>query len=119
MKKNNSRLVYSTELGKICPSCGKPVLKCICKKNKKIQQNNDGIIRVSRETKGRKGKGMTIIKGIPLPEDDLFVLSKKLKQKCGAGGTLKDGVIEIQGEHRDTIVEELKKLGFNVKRTGG
>jgi translation initiation factor 1 len=62
---------------------------------------------------------MTVITGLPLEQDDLAALAKKLKQKCGAGGTIKDGIVEIQGDHRDTLVEELKKLGFAAKRSGG
>ena len=72
-----------------------------------------------RETKGRKGKGVTVITGIPLAAPELAKLGKQLKKKCGSGGTVKDGNIELQGEHRDMAVEELKKLGFTVKRAGG
>ncbi len=72
-----------------------------------------------RETKGRKGKGVTVITGIPLAAPELAKLGKQLKKKCGSGGTVKDGNIELQGEHRDMAVDELKKLGFTVKRAGG
>lgn len=79
----------------------------------------DGIVRVSRETKGRKGAGVTIISGLPGSEDDLKKLAAELKKKCGAGGAIKDGQIEIQGEHRDRLVAELDKMGYRVKRSGG
>lgn len=114
----NSGLVYSTEHGRICPGCGKPSAMCVCKK-KKAMPPVDGIVRVGRETKGRKGKGMTLITGVPLDSDGLKRLSKDLKQKCGTGGTVKNSVIEIQGDHRDKLVDELKKLGYKVKRAGG
>jgi translation initiation factor 1 len=80
---------------------------------------NDGVVRVGRETKGRKGKGMSLISGVPLPPEELKKLAKELKQKCGTGGTVKDGVIEIQGDHRDTLIDLLKARGWTVKRSGG
>lgn len=76
-------------------------------------------MRVGRETKGRKGKGVTLVTGVPLPPDALKTLARDLKQKCGTGGTLKDGVIEIQGDHRETLIELLKAKGWTVKRSGG
>jgi translation initiation factor 1 len=111
-------IVYSTEFGKVCPKCGNPVTKCIC--GKRIPGiPNDGIVRISRETKGRKGSGVSIIKGIALDDKDLKKLSKQLKQKCGAGGIVKSGAIEIQGDHRAVLKEELSKLGYTVKLSGG
>jgi translation initiation factor 1 len=115
---SNYRPVYSSEAGRLCPKCGKPVNGCICKKPG-TSKTADGIVRISRSTAGRKGKGVTIITGVPLEGKALKELAKKLKQKCGSGGTLKDGVIEIQGEHRDLLVEELQKQGWTVKRAGG
>src|SRR4029079_1372192 len=79
----------------------------------------DGNVRVGRETKGRKGKGVTIVTGVPLAHAEMQALATHLKKRCGSGGTLKDGVIEIQGDHRDLVVEELQKRGWNVKRSGG
>jgi translation initiation factor 1 len=76
-------------------------------------------IRVGRATQGRAGKGVTVITGLPLRVDQLETLAAQLKRRCGSGGTVKDGVIEIQGEHRDTIVTELVKLGYDAKRSGG
>jgi translation initiation factor 1 len=118
--RNNSDLVYSTGSGRMCPACGKPVNDCICREiaAKKVIQS-DGAIRIGRETKGRKGKGVTVITGLPLPAGKLEDLAKQLKNKCGCGGTVKNGTIELQGEHRDQLLEELQKLGFKVKRSGG
>jgi translation initiation factor 1 len=79
----------------------------------------DGRVRVGRETQGRKGKGVTVVTGLPLVPDELKALAKELKARCGTGGTVKDGVIEIQGDHRDAIVAELGKRGFDVRRSGG
>ena len=122
MKKSNSRLVYSSEQGRICPKCEKYFEHCSCKQSKQQTAppvKNDGVVRVSRETKGRKGKGVSIVTGVPLVGDELKKLAKELKQRCGTGGTLKDGVIEIQGDHRDTLVELLKAKGWTVKLAGG
>jgi translation initiation factor 1 len=116
--RNDSRLVYSTEQGKMCPSCGNPVAGCGCRRAAKLPKG-DGIVRVSRETKGRKGKGVTVISGVPLPSPELTALGRRLKQLCGSGGTVKNGVIEIQGDHRDRLVVELQKRGYVVKRAGG
>ncbi|MFG1495745.1 translation initiation factor Sui1 [Saccharospirillum sp. HFRX-1] len=110
-------LVYSTESGRTCPDCGQPVADCRCAPD--APPEGDGVVRVSRETKGRKGKGVTLISGLALPEKELKALAKKLKAKCGTGGTVKDFVIEIQGDQRDTLVPELEKLGYRVKRAGG
>ena len=119
MKKTSAFLVYSSESGRMCPRCNKPVKGCICRKTPTSMPQSDGIVRVGRETKGRKGKGMTLISGVPLPPDELKKLAQELKKKCGTGGTLKDGVIEIQGDHRDALIELLKAKGWTVKRSGG
>lgn len=121
MNKKNSRLVYSSESGRICPKCEKYFEHCSCtvKKLQQPETKSDDIVRVGRQTKGRKGKGVTVVTGVPLPVEELKLLAKELKQKCGSGGTLKDGVIEIQGDHRDTLVELLKAKGWPVKRAGG
>ncbi len=116
-KQKTSGLVYSTEHGRMCPGCGQPQQACICGKDDIAL--GDGIVRVSRETKGRKGKGVTLITGVPLNSDGLKALAKQLKQRCGTGGAVKDGVIEIQGDQRDLMVEELHKRGYQVKRSGG
>lgn len=116
MKKNN-RLVYSTD-AKECPNCGKRLDKCSCKKTAQ-KPPNDSVVRISRQTKGRKGSGVSIITGVPLAASELKALAKQLKSKCGSGGTVKDGSIEIQGDHRQILMEELKKKGWTVKLAGG
>ena len=118
IKNNQSPTVYSTEQGRICPDCAKAIADCICGKKKQLTAS-DGIVRIGRETKGRKGKGVTVISGVPLDQSDLQELSKELKKRCGSGGTVKDGVIEIQGDHRDQLFEEMQKRGWLVKRCGG
>ena len=109
----NSHLVYSTSDGSICPGCAKPVSDCICQAIKKMAlPNTDGVIKISYETKGRKGKGMTVIQGLPLSEAGLLDLAKKLKQRFGTGGSVKDYTIELQGDHREAVAQELAKLGY-------
>jgi len=115
---HESRLVYSTELGKMCPECGKPAGECVCRHAAR-EPVGDGTVRIARETKGRKGKGVTVITGLSLPAPELKALGRQLKQACGSGGTVKDGTIEIQGDHRDRLLEELTKRGFSAKRAGG
>jgi translation initiation factor 1 len=92
--------------------------KCVCGKDTPPPKG-DGIVRVRRETKGRGGKTVTTVEGVPLPGNALRDLASELKRHCGAGGTIKDGVIEIQGDHREAIVAELSRRGFSVKRAGG
>jgi translation initiation factor 1 len=117
---SGSALVYSTEAGgRMCPDCGEPVAQCRCKELKARVAATDGIVRVSHETKGRKGKGVTVVKGVALDAAALTALGKQLKTACGSGGTVKDGVIEIQGDHRETVIAALVKQGHTVKRAGG
>ncbi len=119
---NNSRLVYSTESGKICPSCQKPVSECTCKKKKSRSQTNikiDGIIRIQREAKGRKGKTVTTVSGFQIDTDELKNLATQLKRRCGTGGSVKDGIIIIQGDQRENLLSELKKQDYAVKLAGG
>ena len=118
----NSRLVYSTESGKICPSCQEPVSECTCRKKKSRSQTNikyDGVIRIQRELKGRKGKTVTTVSAFQLADDELKSLAAQLKRRCGTGGSVKDGVIIIQGDHRETLVTELTNRGFKAKISGG
>jgi translation initiation factor 1 len=114
----NSRIVYSTGIGSLCPNCRHPVRDCVCPKGAPGAAR-PGAVRVARETKGRAGKGVTIISGLPLSDSDVEALAAKLKKRCGSGGTVRAGVIEIQGDHRDTLVAELIKLGWQAKRAGG
>jgi len=116
--KKDLGVVYSTDQGTMCPLCGNPVATCRCGKNDALPAG-DGIVRLSRETKGRKGKGVTVVRGLPLPQAELKQLAKQLKQKCGTGGTLKNSTIEIQGDQRDTLLEVLSSMGFKVKLSGG
>ncbi|CAD5107674.1 translation initiation factor Sui1 [Zestomonas carbonaria] len=110
-------LVYSTDSGRHCPDCGQPVGACICKQA--AIPEGDGIARVRRETKGRGGKTVTTVSGVPLAEEPLKELASALKKRCGTGGALKDGVIEIQGDHVDLLLAELVKRGFKAKKSGG
>jgi len=118
MKHNSSGgLVYSTESGRMCPDCRHPVAQCSCKA--KSAPPGDGVVRVSRQTKGRGGKCVTLVKGVALDAAALAALGKQLRTACGSGGTVKDGVIEIQGDHCDLVMETLGKLGHDPKRAGG
>lgn len=120
---DNNRLVYSTESGRICPSCGRPTKKCTCKKKKATKKESvypdDGIIRIRREVKGRKGKTVTAVFGVPLADRDLKQFAKTLKRKCGTGGSVKDGIIIIQGDHRETLLNEIKQQRYTEKLAGG
>jgi len=116
MSPSNSKPVYSCQTGRLCPGCGKPHKQCACPQ--KNPPKGGGVVRLQRETKGRKGKGVTLITGVPLAGEELKKLAKSLKQKCGTGGTIKDGIIEIQGDHRDLLLGELKKQGWTVKKAG-
>jgi translation initiation factor 1 len=112
-------IVYSTDIGERCPNCLRPVRDCVCKKGTPGKTTSDGVVRVSRETQGRKGKGVTVIRGLGLPAEQLAALATELKKKCGSGGAVVDGRIEIQGDHRDRLVQELTQRGFKAKRAGG
>ena len=124
------RLVYSSEQGRMCPECGRTEARCRCRgkgararikarEQAEAAEKSDGIVRVGRSTKGRKGKTVSTVTGVPVDADALRSLAGDLKRKCGTGGALKDGVIEIQGDHRDTLVAELEARGFTVKKAGG
>ena len=105
----NSRLVYSTDQGRV-KTADAPA---------QTAAPGDGIVRIKRETKGRKGKGVSLITGLPLTEPELKVLAKSLKQLCGTGGAVKDGIIEIQGDHREVLKTALEKQAYTVKLAGG
>lgn len=114
----NSRLVYSTDSGRICPDCRQPQAACICKQ-RVAPPAGDGVVRVLRETKGRGGKAVTVVRGLPLAPDALAALGKRLRTACGSGGTAKDGVLEIQGDHVERVMALLAADGHKVKRAGG
>lgn len=116
MKHQLGGLVYSTELGKTCPECREAIDECICTQDSIM---GDGNVRIQRESKGRGGKTVTIVKGLPLAQAELKVLLKSLKKKCGCGGSVKEGVIEIQGDKRELLLTELKKAGYDAKLSGG
>ena len=120
MKKSGptGNLVYSTEVGRICPGCGRGIALCACGANSKAAVAGDGVVRVSRQTKGRGGKAVTLVKGLALDGAALAVLGKQLRTACGAGGTVKEGVIEVQGDHCELILAALKKQGFSAKQAG-
>ena len=113
------RIVYSTGIGERCPNCLRAVAQCVCKRGTPGKASGDGIVRVSRETQGRKGKGVTVISGLGLPDEQLDALASELKKCCGSGGSATQGRIEIQGEHRDRLVEELVRRGWKAKSVGG
>ncbi len=120
----NSRLVYSTDSGRTCPECAKPIAKCRCKQKKTTPKQppiypDDGIVRIRREVKGRKGKTVTAVFGIQLDAKELQNFAKTLKKHCGTGGSVKDGVIVIQGDHQETLLQAIKKQGYRVKLAGG
>ncbi|WP_075791617.1 translation initiation factor Sui1 [Massilia putida] len=117
MKRANSGLVYSTDGGRMCPECRRPVASCTCKAA--AVPAGDGVVRVSRQTKGRGGKSVTLVKGLALDAAALASLGKHLRTACGCGGTVKDGVIEVQGDHCDLVMEVLEKHGHRAKRAGG
>ena len=115
--KGDGAFVFSTQFGELCPACERPIDDCLCAKPR--SEGGDGAVRVGRETKGRKGKGVTVVRGIPLRGAELSALAKSLKRACGSGGTLRDGVLEIQGDHRERVATALEARGWRVKRSGG
>ena len=125
-KHGTGRRVYSTEVGRTCPGCLRAVAECVCKSphatltgSNSSASGGDGIVRLHRETKGRKGKGVTLVKGLPLADDELAALAKVLKARCGVGGSVKDGVVELQSADREKIKELLEEQGHQVKLAGG
>lgn len=118
-------LVYSSDKGRLCPECQQPIAQCRCKtasKNKAALPNkipDDNIVRLHRQTQGRGGKTVTVVAGLAVDSATLQQLAKILKQRCGSGGAIKNGVIEIQGDHREQLKIELEQRGFKVKLAGG
>ena len=115
---SNSTLVWSSEKGRICPGCGESTAECRCGKIRQ-QPSGVGIVRIRRESKGRGGKTVTVVSGIQGDDLSIKALAKELKKRCGSGGTVKDGNIEIQGDFCDLLEAELTKKGLQVKRAGG
>lgn len=112
-------LVYSTGIGSMCPACRKPVGQCVCARRASTAPPSEGIVRVSRESKGRGGKVVTVINGLALAPAALAGLGKQLKATCGTGGTVKEGTIELQGDHCERVAALLRQQGHKVKRAGG
>ena len=111
-------LVYSTDSGRMCPQCRQPLAQCVCRKGTPVA-TGDGIVRVGREKRGRGGKTVTLVRGLALESAALVALARQLKAACGTGGTVADGVVEIQGDHVERLMVVLQGQGFTVKRAGG
>ena len=116
---SGSRLVYSTEGGRTCPACRQPLASCRCAEQSRAQPQGDGRVRVSREKQGRGGKTVTVVRGLALDADALAALGKQLRAACGAGGTARDGVLEVQGDHVERVLAFLAQQGHAARRSGG
>jgi translation initiation factor 1 len=116
--RKSSRPVYSTEHGRLCSGCGKAPAHCSCASDA-VPASGDGVIRLRRESKGRGGKTVTVIDGLPGDTAALKAMAKKLKQHCGVGGAVKERQVEIQGDHRERIATLLRMEGYTVKLAGG
>jgi translation initiation factor 1 len=118
-------IVYRSDVGRICPGCQRPLAQCACKDARgkpargKSELLGNGAVRVARATQGRGGKVVSVITGLPLGEAELATLAAELRKRCGSGGTVRAGAIEIQGEHRDMLVAELVRRGYQARRAGG
>ena len=119
MRNTGGGLVYSTDGGRMCPTCRRPVAQCSCRHAAAAVPVSDGTVRVQRETKGRGGKAVTVVRGVPVDAAALVKLGQELKAACGSGGTVKDGVVEVQGDHVDKVMALLQQRGLRVKRAGG
>ena len=115
------RVVYSTDSGRVtnCPECGQLYRDCRCGQSIAPTKKSDGIVRIMRDRKHRGGKTVTVITGIPGNDSTLATLAQQLKKFCGSGGAVKDGTIEIQGDHCDKVQAKLTEMGYKVKRAGG
>lgn len=119
-RRGGGGFVYSSDEGRLCPACARPVARCTCAGDLRTRRPQAaGPVRVGRQTKGRKGSGVTVITGLPLSARELSELASELKRRCGSGGTARDGTIEIQGDHRELLVTELVERGWPAKRAGG
>ena len=118
-QRSNSRLVYSSDKGRLCPDCGVVRADCRCRLVANAGTAGDGIVRLRRETKGRGGKAVTVVTGLAGDAAALKARAKIFKQRCGVGDAVKDGTIEMQGDQRATIKALLEAEGFTVKLAGG
>ena len=114
----DSQPVYSTDGGRLCPQCQRQLVKCVCG-DARPRATGDGVVRIRRETKGRGGKAVTVISGIPEHPDTLKTLCKQLKQRCGVGGAVKVDTLDKQRDHRSACQDHLNKKGYEVKLSGG
>ena len=112
-------LVYSTDSGRMCPACRQPLAGCVCKSQRAAPAPGDGSVRISCETQGRSGKAVTLVRGLALDADALATLGKRLRTACGAGGAVKAGVLEIQGDHRSRLAALLTQDGWRINLAGG
>lgn len=117
-KRRVDGIVWDTEIGETCPNCGEPVAACRCA-DAGSAPDSDGPVRVSLDRKGRGGKTVTVIEGVPLAAEELRQLAKDLKKRSGTGGSVKAGRIEIQGDQRDLVIVCLQTRGFETRRVGG
>jgi translation initiation factor 1 len=115
---NRGGLVYSTDSGRMCPECRRALADCICRVARPTPAG-DGVAKVMREKKGRAGKTVTVVRNLVLDPVALTTLARELKNACGSGGTLRDGVLEIQGDHVDRVLQALEARGLKAKRAGG
>lgn len=111
-------LVYSTDSGRMCPACRKPIAQCSCATSRPAAPG-DGIVRISRETKGRGGKTVTVVRGLAADAVTVETIARQLKAACGSGGAVKDGAVELQGDHRDQVAALLIAQGHKVRQAGG
>jgi translation initiation factor 1 len=120
----NERVVWVTGAGQVryCKTCGKPEGECRCSEQRRMGNAalpKDGFVRLSLDRKQRRGKAVTLVANVPGDLDQLTSLAQQLRKLCGAGGSLKEGVIELQGDHRDKVEARLQALGYKIKRVGG
>ncbi len=115
---DQNRVVYSTEHGRHCQKCGRPLERCTCSAED-APPSGDGTARVGLESKGRGGKTVTMVRGLRLSLAEMEALTTALKKRCGTGGALKDWVIELQGDKREEVVAELTRRGIRAKKAGG
>jgi translation initiation factor 1 len=116
-----NRVVYDSDVGRLdrCSNCKRHIEACVCPPQARPQSRGDGIVRVSRDRKGRKGKTVTVVTGLPGSVADLEQVATTLKKLCGSGGTVSGDNVEIQGDHRDRVAAKLTELGHKVKLAGG
>jgi translation initiation factor 1 len=112
------RVVYQTGIGRTCPDCSEPIDQCRCRAEQTVSFS-DGVVRLSLDRKGRKGKGMTLVSGLGLKGNELKKLAKEMKARCAVGGAIKEGVVEIQGDQREALKAFLETKGYAVKFSGG